>query len=513
MIVVDETGYNSLEHLGACSMSCAKHLACPSGLEESSPDVCAFKGRPYVLVGDPSQHSAPGGHPVYFGAAKRLDDPRYVPVSDDRGERPAKLQRSTTRQGKGYRAVTAEVTGPTAQPPPRPSDEKLRHGFKVYRDVEDVFVLTEQQRQDTSQGGRDLQASIELFNGESEPHETLIEQFVDTMNAKAVPTLDDLHTKQVRFVVQRNAPRHRLNTRALQHDAVRQNCRLIVWNAAHTPVRRRGHTIPLPLSEVEQMCALRTPDSTFDGVTADTWYFPGALYTLLDSPGPDAGACRNRLVRAVGIILDPREEDDDLEAPVWRLKYMPTAVFVKPVGGGAPTSLLDGAKFVHDDLDGAFPVLPRDSSPADVFVPCSLNGKKILRLKRRNVPLGDAYAVTDFFVQGASFGSECWIIDLVPPRGGLKRAALYVLLSRYRSMDDVRLLRPLYYTVDKDGRKEHYGRKVVIRAFNRAARCDPDLTAEWKLLREAAAKSRNNRHSALFAKAERLVAERTNRDV
>ncbi|EFJ41108.1 hypothetical protein VOLCADRAFT_98895 [Volvox carteri f. nagariensis] len=139
-------------------------------------------------------------------------------------------------------------------------------------------------------------------------------------------------------------------------------------------------------------------------------------------------------------------------------------------------------------------------NPLNVHTLDDQGRETVLRVRCHNVPLRDAYAVTDFFVQGCSFKDDCWIVDLCPPPTGIKCACLFVILMRYKSMDHIRLLHPLYNNA--------YEKAQVIKAFTKAATIHPDLDAESKLQTAAAQRTRE-RYTALFQEAQRLVDSRT----
>ena len=134
-------------------------------------------------------------------------------------------------------------------------------------------------------------------------------------------------------------------------------------------------------------------------------------------------------------------------------------------------------------------------SATKITVPAVNTGTATKNVRRVNVPLGDYYAVTDYFVQGRSFKEECWVVDLSVPPGGLKRATMYVLLTRYKTLDHIRLLRPVSTTPDE--------RKRVIKQFLAATKLDPDLAAELRLLHRRATETRQ-RYAAEYEHARRL---------
>ncbi|EFJ47341.1 hypothetical protein VOLCADRAFT_92119 [Volvox carteri f. nagariensis] len=183
-------------------------------------------------------------------------------------------------------------------------------------------------------------------------------------------------------------------------------------------------------------------------------------------------------------------------SPFWRLKYLPQAVLVTPAKTVGSANVFKGEE-LFEDVQHAFPVCPCATKyPLNVHTLDDQGRETVLRVRCRNVPLGDAYAVTDFFVQGCSFKDDCWTVDLCPPPTGIKCACLFVILMRYKSMDHIRLLHPLYNNT--------YEKAQVIKAFTKAATIHPDLDTESKL-QTAAAQCTREQHTALFQEAQRLV--------
>ncbi|GIL91447.1 hypothetical protein Vretifemale_18999, partial [Volvox reticuliferus] len=334
---------------------------------------------------------------------------------------------------------------------------------------------------DNSPSGQQLTQFATMFGG-GEPTEARMAALIDALNQRVITDLSDLTDLEPRVVLQRNEPRHVLNTRLLMLQARRKGARLVSWNADHVPVRQHGTAQQPLLSHIEKAVAMRVKDAAFDHTTADTWYYEGARYTLLDTVAADAGACHNNEVEACGLLTDSREPPDDGHGPYWRLHYLPAAVMVRPIKGHAPNTVLaDLADFASKG--GAFTVVPRPSPAANITVPAVDTGTATKNVRRINVPLGDYYAVTDYFVQGRSFKEECWVADLSVPPGGLKRATVYVLLTRYKTLNHIRLLRPLSTTPDE--------RKRVVQQFLAATKLDPDLAAELRLLDRRATATRN----------------------
>ncbi|EFJ39400.1 hypothetical protein VOLCADRAFT_101022 [Volvox carteri f. nagariensis] len=491
-VLIDEIGMQSHEHLGAISHSCTATLPPPPHLGPAHDSSRVLSGRAAGGIGDLLQHPQPGGSPPYRYAADVERNPQFTPSAPTAQRTPASLD-----EGRGHRiddsnndntdadddtgnrrATTS--TRRTRRPVPQ-THTRLHDGFNLYRQLGGtVFMLQKQQRQDNSPSGQQLTRFTTMFGG-IPTTEARVADLVDALNQRVITDLSDLTDLEPRVMLQRNEPRHALNTRLLMLQARRKGVRLVSWNADHVPVRQHGATQQQALSHVEKAVAMRVKDAIFDHTTADTWYYEGARYTLLDTTAADAGACHNNEVEVCGLLTDSREPPDDGRGPYWRLHYLPAAVLVRPIKGHAPKAVLaDLSDFAAKGA--AFAIVPRPSPAANITVPAANTGTTTKNVRRVNVPLGDYYAVTDYFVQGRSFKEECWVADLSVPPGGLKRATMYVLLTRYKTLDHIRLLRPLSTTPDE--------RTRVVKQFMAATKLDPDLAAELRLLDRRATETR-----------------------
>ncbi len=96
---------------------------------------------------------------------------------------------------------------------------------------------------------------------------------------------------------------------------------------------------------------------------------------------------------------------------------------------------------------------------------------------------------------------EVWVIDMAVPPRGLKRAGVFVVLTRFKDVEHIRLLRPLW--PDRDG----YKRAGIIRSFIKTARLDPDLKAELQLLQRNSEATKRDR-AQQWQRAVQMVAKR-----
>ncbi|EFJ39199.1 hypothetical protein VOLCADRAFT_101254, partial [Volvox carteri f. nagariensis] len=498
-LIIDEIGMNSLDHLGACNQSCTRHLLPPPHLAGDHPAATIFSGRPSANTGDEFQHPKPGGPPLYKYAAAVECNPQFSPsvptvqpLHGDEDNDGDPNEAAAGSQGSQQQPEAA-ARRPRAVPQ---TQSCILEGFRVYRSLaKTVFLLEKQQRQDSSPSGRRLTEYASMFGGEPATEQRIAEM-VDDLNSRAIVDLADLAHLEPRVVLQRNEPRHTLNTRLIMLEAQRKKQRLVVWNADHVPVQKRGAAAEPALTHVEKAVAMRIKDHEFGHTTADTWYYHGARYILLDTTAADAGASHNNEVEACGLLEDGREPADDGRGPYRRLKYLPAAVIVRPISGHIPGTVLQGLGD-YASRGGAFILSPRASCIAEVDMPAAGYGTITKQIRRLNVPLGDRQAVTDYFVQGRSFKDECWLVDLAVPPNGIKRATLYVLLTRFKTLDHVRLLRPLYTTPHE--------RKRIIKQFLSATNLEPDLAANLRLLKQAARET-EQRYTAEFQHARQLEA-------
>ena len=106
---------------------------------------------------------------------------------------------------------------------------------------------------------------------------------------------------------------------------------------------------------------------------------------------------------------------------------------------------------------------------------------------RNGFPIGDGFAVTDYFAEGLSFGAAPWYAYLAKPdRGRLQRASVLVTLTRFRDWDAVWVWAPLWRPGDEEERKR------VVNSFAAAAKPSADLTvAEERTLRDLPERVRN----------------------
>lgn len=220
-----------------------------------------------------------------------------------------------------------------------------------------------------------------------------------------------------------------------------------------------------------------------------------------------AGRTNNGVCHAHGIILNPLEPPEataDEHKAVRYLKYVPAAVIVKPERGPHvwPHDVAVASCFKATLPDGCLAITPETRTSCHKFgkSPMRIFGAayKQVSIRRRAIPLGEGYVVTDYYTQGMSFRDACWVAHITPPPGGgaysVKRASMFVLLSRFRSWDAVKILVPLWKESDPDWQKQ---RSDLVSKFLQMTRMPDNFRIELKRLNDLS-EQRSQLQAAFF---------------
>lgn len=144
------------------------------------------------------------------------------------------------------------------------------------------------------------------------------------------------------------------------------------------------------------------------------------------------------------------------------LVKLPMAIIVRPEGEAGKTTPSSVRAALKDPFlrklvpDGCLPVTPAEKQTTHKFdrgKGVTIDGHhyfpgELIKIRRKAIPLSEGYSVTDFYTQGMSFGDACWVAHInLPPGGGANatlRASMFVLFSRFKSWEHVKILRPLF---------------------------------------------------------------------
>ncbi|KXZ42275.1 hypothetical protein GPECTOR_170g190 [Gonium pectorale] len=502
LILLDEFSTCSLEHLShICSnvYDARTHMV-PHLLLGTTP-LGLFCDLHALFVGDPRQLEQPQHAPIYHGAAREDQLRTYMNAIY-----AAARTNDRARAAAAITAAAAATTAPSplpadpidTTPPPPPSTDppdiqpaarpttvleaallSLLHpqgtaqerGRLLWRSIPYAFVLTRQHRAVPSTTptapGLDLYQAAELFNGiDGASHDDIV-QLCDLYNSRAPSepgTITDPY-----LVLLRHSVRVPALYRLVPLHAAAAGVQLLIWRS--TDFSPDG--TPLPPEYLRYLETIGGPMADF-GLPATGTFFTGIRYYFTTNSHPNAHHLHNNT--ATGLALLPHPDEPPIPppsvAPIHILRYVPRAIIVRP--DGAPLGRISRLPQLPDD---AIAVLPTSKE----FTPRT-GGSNNQRVARWGFPLEPAYAVTDYFAEGDTFRGHNWLAHLCPPpTGGMHRATLYVVPTRFTSLDSFRLLCPLWPPGDTQEQRR------VLDKFTDLARPIPDLQAEWHRLQRLAA--------------------------
>ena len=379
-------------------------------------------------------------------------------------------------------------------------------GKAIAEGITEVYRFKTQHRMAQDADGQRLQTYCEPFKT-ANPARGAVAAVCDALQAATPRNFTPVLKECPKVVVLRHIVRQKVNRYlAINHanqgfDTPR---RMIVWRSydmllvpGREPTALRN--FPVLNAAVAEEVAKKT-----GGMEGWCYFFEGIDYVFIDSDCPEIGRAKNCWCTGVKIVLDDQEPEDDHTRPYRLLSFPPKAFIVRPHD-------LDVGDTCCDD-DGLVPrgciavkattttkpinlTLP---SPYTITTPTGPVTLQSLQIKRTGIPLGDGYAVTDYFVQGMTFGLKPWMIHLTPTpdhclgddEGNLQRASVLVTLSRHPLWSKVRPLAPLWTSLAE--------REAVINLFVQAASMGPDLVAFLARLEECGQRT-HTKHAALRA--------------
>lgn len=256
---------------------------------------------------------------------------------------------------------------------------------------------------------------------------------------------------------------------------------MLFW-ASHDEIVK-GQALPDNINE-----HLRDAAAAHTGnINSICYFFEGMEYLFVDSTASNVGRTKNSVCIGVSIVLDSREKDHDGEQPFRILKYLPLAIWVKP----KDVNVGD----VCGDLgpSGCIPIKKCSTGIVELKLPHAHGDTAhSIKFTRWGIPLGDAYAVSDYYCEGASFKDDCWIADMMPPADGpFVRASVFVILSRFKSLNNFRALRRLWPKGDDIAKQR------IVGIYQKTAIMSTQLRAELARLDELEIDTLK-RHANLF---------------
>ncbi|KXZ41229.1 hypothetical protein GPECTOR_631g733 [Gonium pectorale] len=393
-----------------------------------------------LFAGDPRQLSQPSAPPMYTGAGalNRMVQPQQ------------ELQQPAASPLIQALKLLQQHHG-----------DSVHVGVQLWRSIPYAFMLTHPFRQQDTDVHPNLLEIAEIFSGLGGASNAQVDAACDVLNSRAI-SQQQLAASPAPYLA---VLRHALRLAALPHlyrlHAAEAQQTLLLWRS--TDLSPAGGALSAEyLQELERLGGSENDG----GVPAVCGFFHGVRYNMTTTVNPTLLHVHNNTATGTGIILDPREPAIPAGTAVHVLTYPPCAIIVKPDG------LSPGHTLPHLQ-PGEIVVAPSivDFTPSASRQPTAVT--------RYGSPLDAAYAVTDYYVQGASLRGF-WLVHFGrPPTGGYHRATLYVIATRFRSLNDLHLLTPLWNNA-------HEERQLKL-AFRKLAQRDPDLAAEWERLTALAA--------------------------
>lgn len=351
-------------------------------------------------------------------------------------------------------------------------------GRRIWTDIRHVIVLQENHRLKAGDAQAvALYRDMNVFASITPPTREEITRVLEHLHATRIQALDPFFTETHAplVVTLRQQVRLLLNGKMVSKAAHVQRKQLFFWNSNDL-----HHLTNRPLSPAYLNIVRQLNSQKCGGVPMTNYFFEGIRYVFLqnDDKLGQYGWLKNNHCTGVAIILDEREPEnvtmpDDRgtvpvsKLPTRRLVYPPLGVIVRPDGGSA---MADFSAFGHSGCV-AVKFDTRATEPCKVILPgpMEIDGETIreFTFKRKGLPLGEGYVVTDYFSQGMTFASPPphFIAHLNPPKGPWSGASFYVVLSRFRTWDDIHHLLPLW-------KNEEEKTSVIDQICNKAKRSD-----------------------------------------
>lgn len=271
-------------------------------------------------------------------------------------------------------------------------------------------------------------------------------------------------------VVQRNNIRDKLNFMLVHHFGCVETVPLIVVTSKDETLDGQP-VIPKFQTWIDSLL----PEHVCEKLQRKMMLYEGMEVILNENIAPELGLANGSRGTVVNIIIDPHDRDATC-GYIKTLGSMPLAIFVMF------NCLPDRS------LDPALPPKTIVITPVTkkiVWKRTHGNQSFVLHFKRTMIPVTPARVITDYKSQGRSFQQV--VLDICPPQQrnyfGL---ALYVMLSRARTLPGIHLLRPVADTKKMREPLPKFLQDEVMRLNEVAERCSsafwtPERTSEWTL--------------------------------
>lgn len=310
--------------------------------------------------------------------------------------------------------------------PPSERHKSVHVGAMVWLSITNVVVLKQNYRQSGSTVLQDMLARMragKLTNADCDVLEGRV--------LRNLPSLSEQELADTQFIVQRNQLRIALNNKLDRLD-----CRA----AGKIGIVVRGDDVLAatqqpPSTQVQAWIDIYGKPSKVRHMQPETFYYVGQLVRFTHNLCPEVGIANGSLGKIVGVHLDPEEPNPPRDADGnMRPTLLPACILVKV---DSLTTRL------HPEFDiGVVPVKPMTATGVMQVKPGYAQESLTVHYGRTAFPLIPTRCITDFKSQGSSFSSV--VVDLTYPTDAPRKdyaLAVYVMLSRVRTLEGLRILR------------------------------------------------------------------------
>lgn len=302
----------------------------------------------------------------------------------------------------------------------------LHHGRLLWKSIDKIVFLTQIKRQESDPAWASMLNRIR--NGD------LTASDYRTLNTRVLKsdTVSHVLADDEPFIVIRNEIRMELNNRAVFKYAADRNQQVV---AIQSHDRIKG-IMPLALDTKRKT----GPDNESNGQPHVLYLTKNAPVIMTKNKFVELGVTNGNVARLTSIKMSERDERD--AAAYYQTEPL-KPYFLKDLPEYLTLDMRDDTGSVrHQPIANLEPwELPIFPYTTSVTAEATVDGKKLRKtFSRKQFHLCLAFALTDYKVQGKSY--ERAIVDLVKPRHGRNNInSLYVMLSRVKTLDGLRILR------------------------------------------------------------------------
>jgi hypothetical protein len=311
--------------------------------------------------------------------------------------------------------------------PPTERDKSVYVGASIWVSITNVVVLQQNYRQSGSAALQEMLSRMR--SGQLLPSDCAT---LDARILRNLPPLTSASIGSTQFIVQRNNLRSAMNDYLDRLDCSAATKVGVIVRSEDVLAATQQRATP----EVQAWIDKYGKASEVKHMQSATFFYVGQEVRFTHNLAPELGIANGSLGKVVGIILDPQEPNNAPNVTGYvRPALLPAYILVK-----VETLTVR----LNESLDiGVVPVKPMTASAKLRVKPGNSSGAHIVSYARTAFPLIPTRCITDYKSQGSGFSNT--VVDLAYPSDGPRpdyALAVYVMLSRVRTLEGLRILRP-----------------------------------------------------------------------